>query len=80
MLPNRIWLDEDYIYCQAKAYLEQKCIDDVKRVYEYADFYELCFPFGNISIRFICQKSLLTQGTLEEFESLFKGKITKKSS
>jgi hypothetical protein len=28
--------------------------------------------------KFICQKDLLTEGTLEEFESLFEGKIIKK--
>ena len=42
-------------------------------------FYFIKFPFGKYSDKFICQKSLLTQGTLEEFEALFEGKIERKS-
>ena len=33
------------------------------------------FIFGKISDKFICQKDLLTKGSLEEFERIFEGKI-----
>jgi len=50
----------------------------VKKVYDYGEFYFISFYFGKISCYFICQKSLLTQGTIEDFEKLFDGKIVKK--
>lgn len=53
-------------------------IKDVKNVYDHGEFYDLVFPFGKISGKFICQKNLLTEGTLAEFEALFDGKIVRK--
>jgi hypothetical protein len=73
--PKRIFIEGDYIVCVADKYEESRLISDVKQVLEYDEFYELVFPFGNISHKFICQKSLIKNGTLEEFEFMFDGKI-----
>ena len=78
ILPKRIYVKEDCIVCTADRYTESKFIQDVSKVIDHGEYYELCFPFGKLSEKFICQKSLLTRGTLEEFEALFEGKITKK--
>ena len=77
MLPKRIYTDGECIVCVADRYTESKFIDDVKKVIDHGEYYELCFPFGKISEKFICQKSLLTRGSIREFEALFKGKITR---
>lgn len=77
-LPKRIFVEDDCIICVADKYTETKFIEDVKKVFDYGDFYYLSFPMGNISDKFICQKSLLTKGSLEDFESLFEGKIERK--
>lgn len=77
LLPKRIFTDGEQIVCLADKYEENKYIDDVKEVRDFGEFYELVFPFGKVSDKFICQKSLLTQGTLEEFEALFEGKIVR---
>ena len=76
--PKRIFTDEEYIVCTSEKYEEYKLIEDASRVIDYGDFYYIVFPFGKISDKFICQKDLLTQGTLEEFEALFDGKIERK--
>ena len=55
-------------------------ISDAKQLRDFGEFYEIVFPFGKVSDKFICQKNLLTQGTLEEFEKLFEGKTTRDSS
>ena len=52
-----------------------KNISDVKQVNEYADYYKINFSFGNLSNVFICQKDLITKGTLEEFDELFADKL-----
>ncbi len=76
--PKRIYTDEDSIVCVADKYVEYRLLRDVKQVRDFGEFYELTFPFGKISDKFICQKNLLTIGTIQEFESLFDGKIIRK--
>ena len=75
--PKKIVVDQDYIVCVADKYTETRGISDVKIVKDFGEFYELCFPFGKVSDKFICQKSLLTRGSIREFEALFEGKITR---
>ena len=77
-LPKRINVEDEYISCVADKYSESKRIDEAKCVLDFGEFYEVVFPFGKMSEKFICQKSLLTEGTLEEFEALFADKIKRK--
>ncbi len=73
--PHRIAIDDGYIICIADAFEEGREVSDVKRVRDFGAFYELVFSFNRASYKFICQKDLLTQGSLEEFEKLFEGKL-----
>ena len=73
--PKNIVIDDGYITCKTEIQGETRLISDVKWVYEHDEFYEFIFPFGKISTSFICQKSLLCKGSLEEFEALFKDKL-----
>ena len=77
--PKCIYTEEEYIVCITDQDEESRRIDAVKCVYEYEEFYELEFNAGNSSDKFLCQKSLLTHGTILEFETLFPDKITKKT-
>jgi hypothetical protein len=49
-------------------------IDDIDEIHDMKIFYYI--PQAEDIV--LCQKSLLTEGTIEEFEKLFDGKITKK--
>ena len=75
----KVFTDNEYIVSiSAKGEEVYKLISDTKCVNDYGEFYELVFPLrAGISDSFICQKSLLTKGTLEEFEALFEGKIVR---
>ena len=75
--PKRIYTEENKIVCVAEKYVEYRKIADVKCVRDFGEFYELVFPFGKISEKYICQKNLLTKGTLKEFESMFGEKIVR---
>ena len=75
LMPHRIVIENDIITCIAEKYVESKSLADVKKVQDFGDFYEFVFPFGKISEKFICQKNLISKGTLEDFENLFAGKI-----
>lgn len=76
-IPNNIVINESFIVCKTGKQVESRLLEDVKTVKDYGDFYELVFPFGKISANFICQKNLIVKGTLEEFETIFAGKIIK---
>lgn len=80
LTPKRIFTDGESIVCVADKYTESRFVEDVKKVKAYDEFYELVFPMGKVSEKFICQKNLLSKGTLEEFEALFDGKIIRKKN
>lgn len=78
MLPKRIYVDKKHIVCVSDRYSDSRLLADVQKVLDYGNYYRICFPFGKSSEKFICQKDLLTRGSLDEFEKLFEGKIIKK--
>ena len=55
-----------------------KMIDDIVKVIDYGEWYTVIIPIGLVGRDINCQKDLLTQGTLEEFEALFEGKIERR--
>lgn len=71
LLPKRVYTEDEYIISIAGDREEYRLISDAKQVRDHGEFYEIIFPFGKVSDKFICQKDLLTKGTLEEFEALF---------
>lgn len=73
--PQKIYIDKDKIVSKSNAMVDTRFIQDVKEVKDYGEFYY--FVFKAYSYRFVCQKDLLTHGSLEEFENLFAGKIKK---
>ena len=83
-IPKRIYIEEDGysgpdgIVAETNSEKTHRYISDASRVIDYGEFYHICFPFGKICNEFICQKNLLTKGTLEEFEALFEGKIERR--
>lgn len=78
IIPTRITIDENLITIEAMANIPSKDIADVTHVIDGGDFYQICFKFPYRANYFFCQKDLIIQGTLEEFEALFEGKIVRK--
>lgn len=74
-LPQRIYTDGDFIVCVTDERTDSRLIHDVKKVTDHGEYYELCFNYGKYSDMFICQKNLLTRGTLQGFEKMFDCKI-----
>lgn len=73
--PNHIYIKDDIIVCVSDKYTESKLLNIVKKVRDHGEFYEIIFPVGNISEKYICQKNLLSNGTFADFEKIFAGKI-----
>lgn len=57
-------------------------VADATVVVDYGEWYHISFTrntkFGLGNGRFVCQKDLLTQGSVDQFEKLFEGKIVRK--
>jgi hypothetical protein len=67
-------IDEGTMYFnEGKTEEEFLILDDITKIYDMGEFYHVC-DAGNVYL----QKSLLVEGTIEEFEQLFDGKIIKK--
>ena len=78
-MPNRISIEDQCIVLISNKHTDSKLIEHVKVVYDCGEYYDIRFPFGHYtSVPLICQKNLLTKGTIEEFEALFDGKIIEK--
>ena len=80
--PKRIYIQEDHIICVTDKFTDARMIYDIKKVIDHGEFYELNFPVGKMSDKFICQKSLVHGGSLREFEAILEKnriKIEKKT-
>ncbi len=82
VLPTRVYVDiENHeIVSESEHFCYGKNISLVEQVIDMGEWYRIVFCLNEGNVRFVCQKSLLTQGTLEEFEALFEGKIVRQDS
>ena len=83
-VPVRIEIGEDYLAVECKNKDGKKDgsvrdIVDVKQVIDMGDWYYITFYFPHKTIDFACQKDLITQGTLEEFEALFEDRLIRQT-
>ena len=53
-------------------------IRDVKKVIDEGEWYQIIFYFPYKLAECICQKDLIVEGTIEEFEELFKDYIVRR--
>lgn len=49
----------------------------IKKIVDYGDWYDIIFKHGGIYNSWVCQKNLIVEGKIEDFEKLFKNKIIK---
>ena len=75
----RIKDNGDMIVKGERFYWEQS-ISQVKSVTDNGDWYHIFFYYPHTNPRFVCQKNLISNGTIEEFEKLFEGKIIRKNN
>lgn len=80
-MPQRVFIDleENMIVHQCEKMERFHNLDSVNRVFDYGDWYYFKFDYANRDMYFVCQKNLISQGTIEEFEELFKDKIERKN-
>lgn len=65
------------VFLKESEIIIEKPVSKVKSVIDEKEWYYLKFNFLKLD-GLICQKSLITEGTIQEFEKLFEGKIIRK--
>lgn len=78
IMTKRVTIDGNVLECEGDQFHDIKSIDRVKSVIDYGEWYKIEFRLPGNSQRFICQKDLITQGTIEDFEKLFADKIIRR--
>ena len=79
-MPDLVFIDlKDEVIVHKNEKRERfHMLSSVKTVIDYGEWYYFVFNFSDRDPYFVCQKSLLTKGTLEEFEALFEDKIERR--
>ncbi len=78
-LPISIVIDEENVdgTYEEEEFTTRKT-EHIKHILDYGDFYIIKFYFPNHWVDCICQKDLILEGTIEEFEQMFEDKIIRK--
>lgn len=76
IFPYKITIDKEKITSISKKHFIVKSINDVKEVVDMGTYYVL--KTGKNSNMFVCDKSLLKNGTIDDFQMVFNGKIQKR--
>ena len=79
IMPGSVIIEEDVISAELVNTCLTRNLEDLKRIDDYGEWYYFRF-YGSGRGYFICQKDLITEGTLEEFEKIFEGKIVNEDS
>lgn len=75
IMPNRIIIQDEIIISEGENFHTEKEIEEIKKIVDLGDFYRIYFFFPNYDFAFICQKNLITKGSIELFELKFKDLI-----
>jgi len=73
--PVKIVIDEEALRSYTPKNEYEVSIIYVEKVVDAGDYWYFVFEGGKMPVGYICQKNLLTEGTLEDFEKIFEGKI-----
>lgn len=76
--PSQVEIEDGVIYITCGYGVKSRDLIDVKKVIDYGECYYIAFHSAHLHLSCICQKDLIVQGTIEEFEELFKLYIVRK--
>ena len=78
IIPSKITIDlnENTITCESDKLHLIRYIENVRNVIDMGEWYTINFYYAYRDMHFVCEKRLLCQGSIEEFEKLFEGKIS----
>lgn len=78
IIPSEVIIKGEKIISKSDKFEHVRLISDVKQVIDEKEWYRLVFYYSSRNQYFVCKKKLLVEGTIEEFEALFKNKLIRK--
>ena len=79
IFPFRITIAKDgEMISENENFHDYRHISQIKKVVAMEEWYALYFYFPHKTLRYVCQKDLIKEGSIEEFEEMFKDKIIRK--
>ena len=79
IIPSTIIVYNDVLISKSEKFSHTISIEKVKKIVDMGDWYHIYFDFAHKNPRFVCDKSLIKKGTIEDFEKLFSNKIIRKT-
>ena len=76
-LPQSVSIENGEILFVSKMCTKSCSVSDVKRVKDMGEWYVIDFYFPNKNLFCVCQKDLLIEGSIDEFEKLFEDKLVR---
>lgn len=74
-IPKTVSISEEFIESKNEKFHHGRYMTDVKKILDMENWYHIYFYFPHKNVCFICQKNLITKGTIKDFEKIFEGKI-----
>lgn len=78
IIPYKLMIDNGVIKVDGEKFHYSRTVNQVKKLIDMGGWYHIYFYYRYRSLRFVCQKDLIKENTLEEFEDLFKEKLVRK--
>ena len=77
IVPTKIVVDRDNqtITSEGKRFKEIRYFDQINKIFDYGNYYQINFKFPYKSQNFIIEKSLIKTKTIEEFIGIFRENI-----
>ncbi len=71
MIPLQIDILDDVVVSKGKNFNCVKNISDIKKVVDYGSYYQIYFKWPKKTYKFLCQKDLISEGSVKDFEKKF---------
>lgn len=78
--PTEICIEDKTISIVGNTFHQEREISQIKKIKDVGTCYIIIFKFPNKSFHCLCQKDLITEGTLEQFENRFAELIVRKTN
>lgn len=77
--PTEITIDDEIVTINGDDFYQEREIYYLNKIIDYGDYYRMYFLFPKKTFSCLCQKDLIVEGTIEEFEERFSEYIVRKT-
>lgn len=71
MIPLQVDILENVVVSSGENFKCTRLISDIKKVVDCGSYYQILFKWPKKTYKFLCQKDLIAEGSIEDFEKKF---------